>query len=56
MTDRLMAIFAYAVLTLFLAILVWYVPRLDLAAVCLLTLLFAGFDFLGGARRRNNRR
>jgi hypothetical protein len=56
MTDRLMALFAYAVLTLFLGILVWNVPRLDLAAVCLATLLLAGYDFLGGARRRNNRR
>ena len=56
MTDRLMALFAYAALALFLGILVWHVPRLDLAAVCLVTLLFAGFDFLGGARRRNNRR
>jgi hypothetical protein len=55
MTDRLMALFAYAVLALFLGILVWHVPRLDLGAVCLVTLLFAGFDFLGGARRRGGR-
>ena len=33
MTDRLMALFAFALLTVFLGILVWYVPRLDLAAV-----------------------
>jgi hypothetical protein len=45
MTDRLMSLFAFGLLVGFLGILVWFVPRLDLAAVCLVTLAFAAYDF-----------
>jgi hypothetical protein len=56
MSDRLMAILAFAVLAVFVGILVWHVPRLDLGAVVLVTLAFAGYDFFladspGGRRR-----
>lgn len=44
MTDRLMALFAYAVMAAFLLILIWYVPRWDLGGVIALTLLLAGYD------------
>jgi hypothetical protein len=55
MTDRLMALFAFALLAAFLGVLVIYVPRLDLTAFVLTTLLFVGYDFFvgnGGRRRR----
>lgn len=53
MTDRLMATFAFLVLTGFLAILVWFVPRLDLGAVVAVTLLLAGYDLLTGSGNRS---
>jgi hypothetical protein len=43
--NRLMALLAFAVLAAFLGILVWYVPRLDLAAVVGATVLFVAYDF-----------
>ena len=45
MTDKLLSLLAFGVLAGFLGILVWEVPRLDLGAVALITLLFAGYDF-----------
>ena len=50
-----MALFAFALLAAFLGILVWYVPRLDLAAVVLVTLLLAGYDFFVIGLPRNRR-
>lgn len=50
MTDKLMAILAFAVLLCFLAILLWHVPRLDLGAVVLITLVLAGVDTAQVAR------
>ncbi|WP_410217076.1 hypothetical protein [Paracoccus sp. (in: a-proteobacteria)] len=44
MTDKLMAIGAYALLLGFLGILVWHVPRLDLAGVVLFTLVLSAVD------------
>lgn len=44
MSEKLMAVLALAVLTGFLAILVWYVPRWDLAGVVAATLALAGAD------------
>lgn len=44
MTDRIMALLAYLILAAFLIILIWHVPRLDLAGVVLVTLIFAGWD------------
>ena len=46
MTDKIMALIAYAVLAVFLVTLLVYVPRLDLGGVVLLTLLLAGWDTL----------
>ncbi len=46
MSDKLMALFAYAVMTAFLLILVWKVPRLDLGLIILATLVLAGIDTL----------
>lgn len=47
MTDRLMAFFAFATLTGFLGILVWFVPRLDLGIAVFLTLALVAWDFFG---------
>lgn len=44
--DRLMQICAFALLTGFLGILVYSVPRWDLGAVVLVTLAFAAWDIL----------
>ncbi|TRW99599.1 hypothetical protein FNJ84_02675 [Paracoccus sp. M683] len=44
MTDKLMALLAYAVMAASLIILVWYVPRWDLGGVVLATLILAGID------------
>jgi hypothetical protein len=53
MTDQLMRLTAFAALVAFLGILVYWVPRIDLAAVILVTLALASYDlFLGGDRRR----
>ena len=54
MTDRLMSVLAFAVLALFLGILVLKVPRLDLGTFVLITLLFAAYDFfvMGLKRKR----
>jgi hypothetical protein len=53
MTDRILPIFAFAVLCGFLGILIWFVPRLDLGIVLLLTLLIVGYDFFFHNQRRN---
>ena len=45
LSDRLMGFLAFAVLAGFLGILIWYVPRLDLGTVIVLTLLFVAWDF-----------
>lgn len=42
--NKLLAIFAFLVLAAFLSVLVVHVPRVDLTAVILLTLLLAGWD------------
>lgn len=46
MSDKLMALFAYVVMTGFLVILIWKVPRLDLGLIILATLVLAGVDML----------
>ena len=45
MTDRIMAIMAFATLAAFLGILVWYVPRLDLGTAVAATLVLVAWDF-----------
>jgi hypothetical protein len=47
MTDRVMVVFAFAVLVGFLGILIWEVPRVDLGGAILVTLALAGWDFFG---------
>jgi len=56
MTDKLMALLALAVLTGYLAILVVYVPRLDLGLVVGATLLLVAYDFLVHERRSKQSR
>ena len=51
MTDAVMRLAAFAALVAFLGILIWYVPRLDLGAVVLVTLGLAGYDLFVVARR-----
>jgi hypothetical protein len=44
--NNALALFAFAILLVFLGILVWSVPRLDLMFVVGLTLLLAGWDLV----------
>ncbi len=48
--DRLMALFAYAVMAASLLVLVWYVPRWDLGGVIAVTLALAGVDVVQSLR------
>lgn len=50
MSDRVLSFVAFAFLAAFLAILVYKVPRLDLAAIVVITLLFVVWDFFLGNR------
>lgn len=53
MTDQLMRAAAFAAFVAFLGILVYWVPRADLAAVVLLTVVLAAYDlFRPGHGRR----
>jgi hypothetical protein len=45
MTNSVMAIFAFLLLTVFLCILFFSVPHLDLILVCLLAIAMCGYDF-----------
>ena len=57
MLDRILALFAFALLAGFLGILMWEVPYWDLIAVCACALLMAGGDFFVSTfkRRGDNR-
>ena len=55
MIDRLLAIFALLVLGAFLWILISNVPRLDLAAVIVVTYLLVVYDFLFSDARAGKR-
>lgn len=50
MIDKLVAIFAFAVLLGFLGILLWHLPRMDLIVVIGLTVLLAGWDLVQNLR------
>nr|WP_204354601.1 hypothetical protein [Paracoccus saliphilus] len=52
MTDKIMVLGAFIVLVGFLGILVWHVPRLDLGAIVLLTLVLAAVDIAQSTRSR----
>lgn len=56
MIDRIMALVAVVTLAAFLGILVWKVPRVDLAAVIAITLALALWDFLANANKSSGRR
>jgi len=49
LVDRLVAVFAFALLVGFLAILVWKLGRLDIGIVAGVTLLLVAWDFFGGS-------
>lgn len=45
MSDRMMSILAFGLLTAFLGIMVWYVPRWDLGGAIGITLALVAWDF-----------
>ncbi|MFN3663794.1 hypothetical protein [Yoonia sp.] len=47
MLDRLLALFAFVMLCLFVGVLVFKLKRLDILIVAAITLLLAGWDMLG---------
>lgn len=51
MTERILYIFAFAVLTGFVGVLIQNVPRINLAVVLGAMLLLAGRDLFGGQKR-----
>jgi hypothetical protein len=51
--NTLLAIFAFLVLAAFLSVLVIHVPRLDLTAVIVFTLLLAGWDLYTTHKKKN---
>lgn len=51
MTDFLLRLIAFAALVLFLGVLVWKVPRVDLGLVVAISLALAAWDFFGPKRR-----
>ena len=51
--TRLMALIAFLILAGFIGILVWFVPRYDLAAVALLTMGLVAYDFITSSGKKN---
>lgn len=56
MSDRLMAFFTFAVLATFLGILLYRVPRLDLAIILGVTLALVLYDFFLSPTRAGRKR
>lgn len=54
MSEKLMAVLALAIFSGFLVILVWYVPRWDLAGVVAATLALAGADTILTLRKHGS--
>ena len=52
MTDAAMRLTAFAALVAFLGVLIWFVPRLDLGAVVLVTVVCTGYDLFFYRRPR----
>lgn len=52
MTDKIMAILALTTLIVFLGVLAWFVPEIDLIGVITLVSLLAIYDFWDSFRRR----
>ncbi|MEC5322489.1 hypothetical protein [Aurantimonas sp. A3-2-R12] len=44
LTERLMSVVAFAMLVVFLGVLILYVPRVDLGVVLLVTILLCAYD------------
>ncbi len=47
--DKLFAALSFLAFAGFVAILIWFVPRPGLVAVCVASLLMCGFDFVRSA-------
>lgn len=54
MTDKIMAFLALATMILFLAVVAWFVPEMDLIIVIVFVSLLAIYDFLQQLRRKGN--
>ena len=54
MTDKIMAFLAIATLILFLGVVAWFVPEIDLIIVIAFVSLLAIYDFLQQLRRNGN--
>ncbi|MBQ2261424.1 MAG: hypothetical protein II336_08660 [Loktanella sp.] len=50
MLDRVLALFAFVVLCIFLGVLVFKLQRLDITIVTALAVLLAGWDMLGSKK------
>jgi hypothetical protein len=55
MINRASAILAFLTLTAFVGVLLWFVPRLDLGAVIVVTLALALVDLYRSAGERDKR-
>lgn len=55
MTNRLVALLAFFCLVSFVGILLWYVPRVDLGVVILITLFLAAIDLYRSAGERDRK-
>ncbi|EAU40526.1 hypothetical protein FP2506_04836 [Fulvimarina pelagi HTCC2506] len=44
MLEKLLSLFAFVLLCVFLGFLIWHVPRLDLTLVLAFTVLLTGYD------------
>ena len=54
MTDKIMAILALTTMILFLGVVAWFVPDIDLILVIAFVSLLAIYDFLQQLRRKGN--
>lgn len=52
MSDLIPKLLSFAALVIFLGILLWHVPRIDLAVVLLLSVGLAAWDFFAPSRGR----
>ena len=50
MSEMIFRLLAFATLCVFLGILLWHVPRIDLGAVILITIALAAWDFFAPDR------
>lgn len=50
MSEMIFRLLAFAALVLFLGILLWHVPRIDLGAVILVTVALVAWDFFAPDR------